>query len=177
MASLILILLAIVLIIINVKALNKENNSFHSKLQFNIDNLDESKKDIGDLRKEFAETILELQKEIEELKEYKSQSEKEFKYIRSILMQDKGLYKFYENSKKAIELSGISDEISKVKEENNKDDINVYEESNEYNKEDKNEKIKEVNKLLKKGCNVEHIANKLQIGKGEVLLIKELYAK
>lgn len=40
-----------------------------------------------------------------------------------------------------------------------------------------NVKIDEVRELLDKGLTLEDIAQKLQIGKGELLLIKELYLK
>ncbi|GAA0724084.1 hypothetical protein GCM10008905_17500 [Clostridium malenominatum] len=49
----------------------------------------------------------------------------------------------------------------------------VYDKSEKKN----NVKIDEVRELLDKGMTLEDIAQKLQIGKGELLLIKELYLK
>ena len=55
------------LIILNVWALRKEKNSFQFKLDNAGDNMEEFEIQIGKLRKEFSETILELQMEIQSL--------------------------------------------------------------------------------------------------------------
>lgn len=54
----------------------------------------------------------------------------------------------------------------KKKEENDIDDSNLN-----------NIKVAEIDKLVKQGFSDEQIAEKMKIGKGEVLLIKELYLK
>lgn len=55
-------------------------------------------------------------------------------------------------------------------------DSNVFE-INYDNDKSNNNKINEIDKLLKQGNDIDEIANKLNIGKGEVLLIQELYLK
>ena len=53
------------------------------------------------------------------------------------------------------------------------DSIAVEEETNSFN----NIKIDDIEKLLKEGCSIEEISERLEISKGEILLIKDLYLK
>nr|WP_242947144.1 hypothetical protein [Clostridium haemolyticum] len=48
--------------------------------------------------------------------------------------------------------------------------LDSYEETNSL-------KLKQVQELIDKGLSVEEIANILKVGKGEILLIRELYLK
>ncbi|NOW12885.1 hypothetical protein B0H35_000299 [Clostridium acetobutylicum] len=66
MAGIILIFMGIILIIMNVKAI-KNDTSFETNFENRIKNTDEYDLKIGELRQEFAETILEMQQEIEKL--------------------------------------------------------------------------------------------------------------
>lgn len=63
-----LILIGVGLIIVNYKAVMKEKSSFNSILEDKSRNIDDVDIRIGELRREFSETILELQKEIVKLK-------------------------------------------------------------------------------------------------------------
>ena len=100
-------------------------------LKDRYDNMEDVEIMIGELRREFTETIFELQKEIEDIKQNK--------YI-------------VDNSN-----------------ENEKKDDNInYSTIN---------KVKDIEKLLKMGKGVDEVASMLNIGKGEVLLIQELYIK
>lgn len=166
----ILLLIGLILIFLNLKAVNKERSSFKSVLQDKEKNITETEIIVGELRREFSETILELQKEIIELKE--------------------ALYKlnnFNESTITSIENKILFTE-AKEKDESTytKENIDHYEvkdnsspEKVENFSEEKSNgvKVDEVGRLLKKGISIDEICEKLSIGKGEVLLIKELYLK
>lgn len=144
------ILLAICLIIVNIKAIKKEDKSFGNVLKYKEENVTDVNIEIGQLRKDFADTILDLQKQI----------------------------------------LSLQDTVNKLKNENNKNiDANKkVEENNEIktllsqengviddiNKDSKSQKIKE---LLDKDLSDSEICEKLSLGKGEVLLVKNLYKK
>ncbi|AAK80100.1 hypothetical protein BJV85_001738 [Clostridium acetobutylicum] len=146
MAGIILIFMGIILIIMNVKAI-KNDTSFETNFENRIKNTDEYDLKIGELRQEFAETILEMQQEIEKLSNG----------------EDTNTYKINEkidDSKYRAKNQGINVLIDKD------DDII---------KENENEKISKVRKLLEDGNTVDQISEKLDLGKGEVLLIQKLY--
>ncbi|KHD38285.1 hypothetical protein NL50_01920 [Clostridium acetobutylicum] len=146
MAGIILIFIGIILIIMNVKAI-KNDTSFETNFENRIKNTDEYDLKIGELRQEFAETILEMQQEIEKLSNG----------------EDTNTYKINEkidDSKYRAKNQGINVLIDKD------DDII---------KENENEKISKVRKLLEDGNTVDQISEKLDLGKGEVLLIQKLY--
>lgn len=151
-----LFLIGSTLIILNVWALRKEKNSFQFKLDNAGDNMEEFEVQIGKLRKEFSETILELQMEIQSLN-------KEFNKYTGII--------------DATEVS--LDEISgaKIKEKVDIYDIKREEVNVIENNTANSVKINEIEKLISQGLSIENIAEKLSMGKGEVLLIKQLYIK
>ncbi len=68
MVAFLLITIGLILILINFKAIKKEKGSFNEVLEDSIENIDEYKEEIGLIRKEFAETLIDIQKEIEYLK-------------------------------------------------------------------------------------------------------------
>ena len=68
MVPIILIIVGIFLIALNFNAMRKEKKSFQEKLNVKQNEMGNCELEIGKMRKEFAETILELQKEIEDLK-------------------------------------------------------------------------------------------------------------
>lgn len=137
--AVILILLGSILIIFSVYSITREvnkkptkvieKNNFTAVLQDKEENLTDIEVLIGELRREFAETIIDLQKDIMEVKEQ--------------LMVGK------EESNLTV---------------NSDNSVNSV-------------KINDVEKLLKDGYSVEDISEKLEIGKGEILLIKDLYLK
>ena len=85
MVTFILFLIAIILIVFNVNAVKKENSgSFTAILKERQDNINEYDIKLGEIRKEYAENITEVQKEIEELKKQISEITK-----KSEVMYDK----------------------------------------------------------------------------------------
>lgn len=151
MIALILVIVGMILIILNVKAIKNDEGSFKKELNNSMENLDAYKEEIGLLRKEFAETLLDVQKEVEYLK----------KEINLLKEDDINKNNLDEKVKVSYKTSDYKKEESIVKKDINENNI----------------KIEEVNSLLKKGHTVDEVAEKLGMGKGEVILIKELYSK
>ncbi|MDT8716637.1 hypothetical protein IAI10_08205 [Clostridium sp. 19966] len=142
-----LYIVGILLILINSIYYLKEKNAFKSVFKKNQEAVTEEKISIVNMRKEFAETVLELQQEIQEIKSRFSIDKEE--------------------------------EIPE-----NQEDETLEEEPKELveNKESTHERnsgvrVNEIEELLKSGFSIDEICEKLGIGKGEVLLIKELYLK
>lgn len=149
------VLLAICLIIVNIKAIKKDDKSFGNVLKYKEKNVTDVNLEIGQLRKDFADTILDLQKQIlalqetvEELKDEKSKNE------------DNKSVKIDEKTEENNEIKTLLSQENGVI-----DDIN---------KGSKSQKIKE---LLDMGLSDSEICEKLSLGKGEVLLVKNLYKK
>lgn len=232
-----LIVIGILLIVLNVNAIKKEKRSFSSALKNEEENMTDYQIEIGKFRREFSETVLELQKEIEGLRskeEINSKvkedlQEKTHKHENnSININDSfGNKELIELINKEWDVDKLSPKVNKLKrnypkkeikqhireeveehdysihskdsyEENvksNKEelvkenvDINSDENKNvdnELNGQDKvvvnnkgnGSKVNEIKSLLDEGLSIEEIAEKIGIGKGEVLLIKDLYVK
>lgn len=164
-----LFLIGALLIILNFNALKKEKSSFGKVFQETEEDMREFEVRLGEVRREFSETILELQKEIVELKKQNT-------------------YEVYENETKEKETtdeiisvekshSNVAPLGSSKKEIEDLGTVNIKVDNNERNTEKNSVKIEEINKLLTKGLSVEEVSIKLGIGKGEVLLIKELYLR
>jgi hypothetical protein len=156
-----LIVLGIMLILLNVRFLKDEdrsffpkrfgkkaNNNFTSILEKEEINISEVDVRIGELRREFSETLLELQKEILELSEKIEDLEQGKPLMTSI---------------DTIDIEEISGEA-------------VYTENIELEKETYST-ADQVGQLMDKGYTIDEICEKLQMGRGEVLLIKKLYLK
>lgn len=176
---LLILFIGILLVILNVKAISKEKKDFNSVFKDKFDSMDDFSVEIGKLRNEFGETIYELQQEIvnlkKELKNYKSQNDKVV--TSDIFEEDIELDEVFNNDKtKEITSDQVYNEI-KI---NNKVTTN-----NTYNRKKSNYNVKkkssvkyeEIDKLLREGFSVDEISEKLNMGKGEVLLIIELYLK
>ncbi|ERI91266.1 hypothetical protein HMPREF1982_03225 [Clostridiales bacterium oral taxon 876 str. F0540] len=162
-----LIITGILLIVFNIRAVRKQDTSFGKVFSNTEADLTEVDIRIGELRREFSETILELQKEIIKLQknEIDNKSINDHDDTNEVIME------------KEIEEVQISQEVEQnkslyvdAKEDTIKETENINLKSNSV-------KIDEINSMLNKGYSVEDIATKLGIGKGEVLLIKELYLK
>lgn len=132
MNAIILIVIGIVLIVFNVKAINNQKKSFDGILNDKQGNVKDYEIEITKLREEFSNTILELQKEIEQLKA----------------------------KLKINDDSTVSSDDSE----------NTVKSSNGV-------KVNEIKKLLDSGMSIDNICKELDMGKGEVLLVKELYVK
>lgn len=143
-----LVLVGVALIIYGITSLNKTDNksNFTNVLNKTEENVSEADVKIMQLRREFAETILELQKEIIEIKEKMN------------------------IEKTTEEINGKDSDFDEVLDDENNGDEGEKSAENSV-------KIDEVQMLLEKGLTMDEICEKLQIGKGEVLLIKDLYGK
>ncbi|MFL0269632.1 hypothetical protein [Candidatus Clostridium radicumherbarum] len=194
---LILIGIGLLLIIFNIRAIKKEKNSFKNIFIHTEEDMEEFDVKISELRREFSETILELQKEIVILKEncqssksiketinnsedYKAEHsndimESEIDEVNDTHLNNLDETKIMEETE-VIEENQVQfdDEIMDSKEKLSNIKENVINNDNELSN---NIKIDEINKLLALGLSIEEISEKLSIGRGEVLLIKELYLR
>ncbi|MDF2884069.1 MAG: hypothetical protein K0R54_4635 [Clostridiaceae bacterium] len=150
-----LLIIGVLLIVFNIKAINEEKSSFSSKLQLKEEDLTEVMMEIGQLRQEFAETLLTVQQSVEEIKTKVENLEN----------------KQYNGENTKIEVKNASDFLH-TNENESTDVLEIKE-----NLEENNVKINEVEALLKENISIEEISKRLNIGKGEVLLIKDLYLK
>lgn len=148
MIYILLIIVGITLIIMNLSVLRKEEISFLNTLKNKEENFNYTDEQLIAIRKDMAESILDIQHEIESL--------------RNEIIK---LQNAQHNKKLSIKNSELNDDI-----ELEDEDKGVISEINFGNSE-KTEKIKE---MINKGKSDEEICNSLGIGKGEVLLIREL---
>lgn len=164
MSVLILLIIGIALIFINIKAIKKENNveNFEDKFKNAENNIKNYDVEIGKLRKDFAETVLELQEEIEVLKEKIVQLEK----VKNITKKNELVY---DNKNVHKNIDVLLDEDSRKENKNVEDTTETSEV--------KDIKVVKVKEMMDKGYSVDEISKELNIGKGEVLLIQKLYIK
>ncbi|NFE20453.1 hypothetical protein FDF42_13795 [Clostridium botulinum] len=212
MVAFLLIVIGIALIFINFKAIKKEKGSFSEALKGSMENIDEYKKEIGLIRKEFAETLIDVQKEMEYLKKelnvlkhtYENNIEVETLYKKNHNTNypkesDNNLFqsKYIDNKNdkniskeinKKIMVNEIDTNNLEKNQKNHKGSLKKKHSKSDYHKKniekdnyknglENSTKVNEVNKLLEEGHTVEEICEILNIGKGEVILIKELYSK
>ncbi|MCR4943580.1 MAG: hypothetical protein K5986_03830 [Clostridium sp.] len=146
---LLIILIGIILIVVNYQALKKNKGSFSNVYDNKKNDLTDIDMKIVELRKEMAESLLELQQEILELKET-SVKDDNFKDVKNSKI---------ESDKK-----------------NEKDYLLTTENGviNDIRFKNKTQQIKE---LLDMGLNEDQICEKLSLGKGEVQLVKGLFKK
>lgn len=170
MIPILILMIGIILIVLNFKAIKKEDNSFEKILQREESREKDYDLDIIEIRKSFAETVLELQKEIEDLKI-------SINTIKNSNKRDDIIYNEEKlNSNTSIEESKGKLEIENANLKNNLDieiDDNFPEKSKD-NEVDENSKLNRVKELLDNGLNDDEICEELSIGKGEVLLIRSL---
>jgi len=188
-----LLLISITLIIVNIRSINKEKQeenriedyNFAGILNRSEENISDYQIEIGKLRKEFAETLLEIQGEIVVL-ENKIDRLSENNTNTNNSNNNTTNNNVSDNTTKEIDLVSFTEEIKDTVDisiNNGKVDekSNTTEGSRDEKVESGNEKngvkIKEVEKLMEKGLTIDEISDALKIGKGEVLLIKELYLK
>ncbi|WP_291665424.1 hypothetical protein [Clostridium sp.] len=165
-----ILILGIILIVLNFKAIKKEDNSFEKILQREEVREKDYDLDIIEIRKSFAETVLELQKEIEDLKI-------SINTIKNSNKRDDITY----NEEKLERNTFIEDYKDKLEGEktnlSNNLDIEIndnFSEKSKDNEVDENSKLNKVKELLDNGLNDDEICEELSIGKGEVLLIRSL---
>ena len=147
----VIILIGIVLIIVNYKALKKNDSSFSSVYSNKKEDLTEVDVKIGQIRKDMAESLLELQQEILELKK---------------------------TNKSADNFNDVKNfDIKSEKKVKNETEYLLTEENSVINEIHFNNKTEQIKKLLDMGLNDDQICEKLSLGKGEVQLVKGLFKK
>jgi len=157
MLPVLIMLIGIILIILNVKAIKKEDKSFENILnREEMNNNRDYDVEIISIRKDLAETVLDLQKEIEELK-------KSLNHIKNKKEVDDNKYNI-DNYKKEDSENILKEDIISEINFNNKEKL-------------QNDKMESVKSFLENGLTDDEICEKLSIGKGEVLLIKSLLRK
>ncbi|MPM80275.1 hypothetical protein SDC9_127322 [bioreactor metagenome] len=214
-----LFLVGILLVIVNWRAITKEKKSFKGVFNEATINLKDIDLKIGEVRREFAETITELQREIIDLREqvenlkndapmkleipYENHEDLGFNYEVGETINSE-LQKFYNRNAETEDISYNKDESALIDFNSTETKEQVYDKPSEdkgfgseiqqkgsYNQvSDDNQleqaegletsnnlKIEDVKNLFNQGLTLDEIAAKLNIGKGEVLLIKDLYLK
>lgn len=144
-----LIVVGLLLIFINTRAILKDKNSFGRTLNDKENNIQQFQIEIGQLRREFAETFIEIQNEVQEIKNKIPVSIDDLENNKKI----EALIDNTENDNKAI----------------SKKDCPLNRKNNI--------RVNEIDKMMQSGMSIEEVSERLQIGKGEILLIKELYLK
>lgn len=174
----ILIIIGIFLILLNIKAIKKEDNSFSSilKREESITSRDYDVEIIS-IRKDLAESILDIQKEMEEIKNsiinINNKDGDKINYLENIeekVEEDDSII----NDVKPIEDTNVTSSI-KSNGEGVISEINFANKNNENSESNKINKVDEVKRLVKNGLTDEEICEKMAIGKGEVLLIRGLF--
>ncbi|GAA0115876.1 DUF6115 domain-containing protein [Clostridium senegalense] len=159
----ILVFVASIIIIFSVKDL-KKNKNFSQILNETEDSLDDIDVKIGKLRREFSETILNLQLEIEDLKNIVEKDCSKEDVIRYDKIKDEYITK---------------NEIYSTNKNMKNTEFNIETNSNNctVSLSENSVKVEQIKTLYSQNFSVEEIADKLKLGKGEVLLIEELYLK
>lgn len=180
-----IIVISIALIYLNYRALKKDKNSnFSDILAHKEENISDIQYEVGKLRREFSETILELQKEIIEIKARDRGNESNKKDIdiknEDTLIDNEDMEEFEERDENdTIEVNDSSVdkdiELSSDKEYSNNKEENIEEnKANEVDENQPKDKLELVRELIDKGYDDDKICESLSIGKGEVLLIRGL---
>ena len=168
MLPILIILIGIILIILNIKAIKKENKSFDKILEREESNNDKDYDlEIIAIRKDLAETVLDLQKEIEELKI-------SINNIKSSKIADDNKINIKSFEKEDSDNSFQKDHPINNFNEDVISERNFSNNSSVSNNNLKSDKLEKVKLLLENGLTDDKICEELSIGKGEVLLIKSL---
>lgn len=170
MIPVLILILGIILIVLNFKAIKKEDNSFENILQREESREKDYDLDIIEIRKSFAETVLELQKEIEDLK-ISINTIKNTNKRDDIIYNEENLKSNilidHNESKLEVEKSNLSNNLDIETDDD-------FTEKSKDNEVDENSKLNRVKELLDNGLNDDEICEELSMGKGEVLLIRSL---
>ena len=145
----ILIVIGVILVVLNYKALRKKDEtSFSNVLKYKQKDMTEVEVEIGAIRRDIAESLTEIQKEILDIKQH--------------INLNNNVEDIKENLETDEEL--ISNNLNSTDEE-----VDVI---NEIDNKNKTGTIRE---LISLGLNDEEICERLSLGKGEVLLVRNLY--
>ncbi|WP_346869935.1 hypothetical protein [Clostridium sp. UBA5119] len=176
-----LIIIGVALIATNIRAIMREENNFSKAMIDAESNIDEVDMRLIEIRSEFAKTITELQREINDLKKVNHTE-----FIKNELLEkrddsDKNISNDEYINTLVDKIDSLDDNIILEGKNVNEliDDLKEEEKDSNPKKDIKGNslKVEEVKALLAEGLSEEGIAQQLNIGKGEVLLIKELYLK
>jgi hypothetical protein len=164
-----------VLVILNYKAAVKDQKSFKNIMNDKSESLSDAMIEVGKLRKEFAETIFELQSEIEDLRFLlnENESSKIIVNVEEKINDNKIDLTFNDEFDMSLSREGLIDEDEETVSSRNQN----FEEKKEDNINKTSIKYDEIGRLISEGYSIEEISEFLKMGKGEVLLIKELYLK
>ncbi len=176
-----LIIIGVALIATNIRTIMREENNFSKAMIDAESNIDEVDMRLIEIRSDFAKTITELQREINDLKKVNHTE-----FIKNELLEKR------DDSDKNISndeyINTLVDKIDSLDDNIILEGKNMDELINDLKEEEKDSnpkkdikgnslKVEEVKALLAEGLSEEGVAQQLNIGKGEVLLIKELYLK
>lgn len=184
MIIVLMILVGFGLIVYSMIYILKEPNNFQDILKDEKESSEPWQVEIGRIRSEFAITLSEMQSEIlrmsDEIDELKNNNKK---FILNHVQNEN--MPVDPNKKENYEVTRVGknkidrNKLKKMykKEENMVETIKEVEKStiSEEKKETKAILIEEVRAFIKEGYSLEEISEKLNIGKGEVLLIRQLY--
>ena len=154
-----LIFIGLILIILNVMAIKKQNKSFDGVLGNAIGNINDYDIKLGEIRREFSESILDLQSEIMHIRETMERNVDIAEVTEEI---------YDDNTNETV----IDDFYSS---EGN--DISMDTDTNTNTSNGNTEKVQEIKRLYSEGLSAQEISEKMQLGKGEVLLIIDLYIR
>ncbi|MGL5633665.1 MAG: hypothetical protein ACRCX8_08185 [Sarcina sp.] len=162
-----LVIISAILIILNIKAINKKDdkNSFEKILNSNKEGISDFTVEMIKLRKELSETVVELQQDIVLLNKDVGDIKRKI-YSNEILKENSLI-------SERLEQNVIND--INIKKDKTYDDLPEAVEIFNDNTNSSLKKVEEVKKLLSQGISDESICTKLEIGRGELLLIKGLY--
>lgn len=189
----ILLVIGIVLIIYNYRAMKKDGTieikntgkSFDSILEVNKEGLNDYKMEIGILRRDIAESLTELQEEIIDIKNNLNklknndrvyENKNELEYVSYEKNDDNFMETIHEENihSQVYHNNDLKDNNEFYDELNNEENIIADADFEDDNDSDKTHKIKI---LLEEGLTEEEICHKLSVSKGEVLLVKGLFKK
>jgi len=156
MVIFLLVLVGVLLIVLNFHSINNDKGLFKENLSSSIENIDENQIKMGKLRVDIAESFLDLQTRMQQMKE-------ESDLLRQRVITLEG------NKSKLKKIDKIIDEPIILN--------SIYQANTDSNNPEMDLKINDVQKLLDMGVSIDEVAVKLCIGKGEVILIKNLYLK
>ncbi|SHI39501.1 hypothetical protein SAMN02745163_00167 [Clostridium cavendishii DSM 21758] len=173
MIPIFLIAMAIIIIILNVKTLKQKENSFEEIVKSKEDSINDYEVEIGKLRREFSESLTELQGEIYSLKEELAFIKENFQGNKMKKEEDSILINNEENNSDNKENN--FEENTLINEINYDNNNIVLEEDESESSSNMGFKVNEVHRLISLGLTDDQICETLGLGKGEVLLIKGLY--
>jgi len=175
-----LIFVGLILIILNVLSIKKQSKSFNGMLGNAMGNIQDYDIEIGELRQEFSEGILKLQNEIMDMKEIMKKNNE----------INRGNKTYQNQNNTSIDDAQRDD--TRRKDDNNKIIIDEPNQDNkdelvsdelgniiniEENRNVSSTKVEEIKRLFSEGMSTDEISEILHLGKGEVLLIKDLYIR